>query len=610
MLGLLPLSRIGIKRELEKRKSALQHCIARLETLNAQTQERLATERKEDGYSISLRKWVVRIRSRVMVPRTDEQMLKARPLPNGELSTEMISVLVDAKTLGVDQFEDFKVVENSFKSMAWCLHTLSIICRKPTLSELERILSMADSLPLPGEKTVRSLKAMMQKVSPWRARAVRALCPKPGGESVSVESLREVLDDAKDIPVHVPEAWRLQLAIKDSASRHCTCRGLNDGRFMICCDKCELWFHGSCVDANKDVFAEDQKWLCASCSGKPSLSNPVVHEQSLEIIYRQDDVPEKELRGRDDFSEHSPNPEKLWPPVGLIDTTEALEAIGSDCFMIPDDTQPLPPSKNNGATVNALPGQVAPTGIVGSLLEMQSNEGVSALNVLPSTVIPASSLVTPGTLLSSILAGAAVTAPTVAGLVNSSVSAQNATVMPVEENNHSAPCSEEAPSCSSGDIEDQDPKASGSPTIEKSSAMNKVKDSDDKVKDPAASAMDDGKEEDRGAGATRTMKENSITNEQTGAMEVESPQKSHSSVSETAMDLDKVEESQLSSADEMVTENENVPTDEAMLDCAEERASSISMEVPEDSPSPGNDPPQVSMSEDQSTRDVEMIVEM
>ena len=93
-------------------------------------------------------------------------------------------------------------------------------------------------------------------------------------------------------------------------------------------------------------------------------------------------------------------------------------------------------------------------------------------------------------------------------------------------------------------------------------------------------------------------------------MEVESPQKSHSSVSETAMDLDKVEESQLSSADEMVTESENVPTDEAMLDSAEERASSISMEVPEDSPSPGNDPSQVSMSEDQSTRDVEMIVEM
>jgi hypothetical protein len=402
---------------LEKRKGALQHCIKRLETLNEQTQERLATERKEDENSATLRKWVVRVRSLVMVPRTEEQMQKAKPGPQGELSTEMVCVLEDAKKLGIDHFEDVQIVENSFKSMAWCMFTLSIICRKPTLAETEMILSMASTIPLPGEKTVRTLKAMVQKAAPWRLRAVKALCPLPGGSKVPVESLKEVLDAAKEVPVHMPEAWRLQLAIKDNGSRHCTCGGLNDGRLMICCDNCQAWFHGSCVDVTKDVFAEEQRWLCPPCSGKPSTTKAVVDEQALELVYSSDEVPENEIRGRDDFSEHAPDPEKLWPPVGLIDTTQALEAIGSDCFMIPDDIEPLRPSTVNSGPNNALPGLIPTGDVVGSLLGLQSSESVPALmSSLPSSVIPATSLVTPGTLLSTILAGAAITAPASSGV--------------------------------------------------------------------------------------------------------------------------------------------------------------------------------------------------
>lgn len=49
----------------------------------------------------------------------------------------------------------------------------------------------------------------------------------------------------------------------------CICRQPHNNRFMICCDKCEEWFHGKCVNVTKAMGAEfEQKkkeWRCPNC---------------------------------------------------------------------------------------------------------------------------------------------------------------------------------------------------------------------------------------------------------------------------------------------------------------------------------------------------------
>lgn len=49
----------------------------------------------------------------------------------------------------------------------------------------------------------------------------------------------------------------------------CICKQPHNNRFMICCDKCEDWFHGTCVNVTKAqgkiMEQSNKKWLCPNC---------------------------------------------------------------------------------------------------------------------------------------------------------------------------------------------------------------------------------------------------------------------------------------------------------------------------------------------------------
>lgn len=48
---------------------------------------------------------------------------------------------------------------------------------------------------------------------------------------------------------------------------YCLCRGPDDHRWMICCEKCEDWFHGECINMDKTIGeALIEKFVCPNCS--------------------------------------------------------------------------------------------------------------------------------------------------------------------------------------------------------------------------------------------------------------------------------------------------------------------------------------------------------
>ncbi|KAM4065390.1 PHD-finger domain-containing protein [Hirsutella rhossiliensis] len=48
---------------------------------------------------------------------------------------------------------------------------------------------------------------------------------------------------------------------------YCLCRGPDDHRWMICCENCEDWFHGECININKEIGeALIEKFVCPLCT--------------------------------------------------------------------------------------------------------------------------------------------------------------------------------------------------------------------------------------------------------------------------------------------------------------------------------------------------------
>ncbi|XP_047445529.1 uncharacterized protein LOC125010755 isoform X2 [Mugil cephalus] len=58
----------------------------------------------------------------------------------------------------------------------------------------------------------------------------------------------------------------------DSNALHCICRQKHDKRFMICCDSCQVWFHGDCVGISatqgRDIERKGQDYICPPCTTK------------------------------------------------------------------------------------------------------------------------------------------------------------------------------------------------------------------------------------------------------------------------------------------------------------------------------------------------------
>ena len=72
---------------------------------------------------------------------------------------------------------------------------------------------------------------------------------------------------------------RLQLSKKKKSSDvWCICRKPHGGRFMICCDKCNEWFHGSCVKVSlaegKLMAKSGAEYICPKCKPKAPKVQP------------------------------------------------------------------------------------------------------------------------------------------------------------------------------------------------------------------------------------------------------------------------------------------------------------------------------------------------
>lgn len=218
---------------------------------------------------------------------------------------------------------------------------MNVLSKRPKATDILALVREGGKLKLPDEKGLRMMKSMAQRATSWNSKASRLLMPVPGEKRpYDMKELKNILAMADDIPLRMRLEPRLLAVIEDNGERHCICGGPSDGRMMLCCDKCDNWFHGHCVGLTTEESNSVGEWMCPSCKGLPSAlpENAISHFHDAYGPEEEDDT--SSSSEDEDVVSGAHRVAKLWPPFGLLTSNRAIEVLGQNLCSLPDDTGP------------------------------------------------------------------------------------------------------------------------------------------------------------------------------------------------------------------------------------------------------------------------------
>ena len=136
---------------------------------------------------------------------------------------------------------------------------------KLTLYEAKGVLEDGEKLGFVCDE-LKDLRNAHRAARIW-AHRVKKLDIEEG--ATNANEVQDLIDEHDDLLLELPdELERLQEAMKG----YCICRRAYSG-FMIGCDECEEWYHGSCIGISESRADRFDKYACIRCCITKSFKN-------------------------------------------------------------------------------------------------------------------------------------------------------------------------------------------------------------------------------------------------------------------------------------------------------------------------------------------------
>ncbi|XP_061217524.1 death-inducer obliterator 1 isoform X2 [Neopsephotus bourkii] len=154
-------------------------------------------------------------------------------------------------------------------------------------------------------------------------------------------------EEPEELPKSKPES-----EIYDPNALYCICRQPHNNRFMICCDRCEEWFHGDCVGISEArgrlLERNGEDYICPNCTILQGQDEPVSEMDQQEAnagqvnvdgteftsigTIEQKSVEDQGIKGRIEKAANPSGKKKLKIFQPVIDAPGASKCIGPGCF--------------------------------------------------------------------------------------------------------------------------------------------------------------------------------------------------------------------------------------------------------------------------------------
>ncbi|XP_069728253.1 death-inducer obliterator 1 [Phaenicophaeus curvirostris] len=163
--------------------------------------------------------------------------------------------------------------------------------------------------------------------------------PSPGTEGITDE-------EPEEPPKSKPES-----EIYDPNALYCICRQPHNNRFMICCDRCEEWFHGDCVGISEArgrlLERNGEDYICPNCTILQGQDEPISETDQQEAkvgqvnvdgtectsigTIEQKSVEDQGIKGRIEKATNPSGKKKLKIFQPVIEAPGASKCIGPGC---------------------------------------------------------------------------------------------------------------------------------------------------------------------------------------------------------------------------------------------------------------------------------------
>jgi len=227
----------------------------------------------------NIKRWI-HILFKVLNEPEQNALTESKLFVLGKQGSLLKLLLSKAKSLQIDEACIIRDSIDSFKILLWSFRALWWLRRRPRLTELLHLVDAGASLPFtdPSDSQVlQLLQSFISKAKAWETE-VKVFLQPGGRKDYDLVSIDELLEKIRFLPVLTHQEEVLNVVIEDGGHRYCICRGPNNGTFMVQCDKCDGWYHGSCVNINKDMEEKLGTFECPVCAkktGKPYAFGPI-----------------------------------------------------------------------------------------------------------------------------------------------------------------------------------------------------------------------------------------------------------------------------------------------------------------------------------------------
>jgi hypothetical protein len=155
-----------------------------------------------------------------------------------------------------------KVRGLSVKVEVWVEETRQVYRsgRKLTMQDAKSLLEAGEKLKV-NTQELRTLRASLRVVRSWTNKVKK--CNLEHGE-IHVSTVNDLIREHESFLIEMPEEL---LKLEEATQGYCICRRPYEG-FMIGCDECDEWYHGSCIGVSESRADRFDKYVCVRCSVK------------------------------------------------------------------------------------------------------------------------------------------------------------------------------------------------------------------------------------------------------------------------------------------------------------------------------------------------------